>query len=644
MLECITTLPWLPAAPADFFARCKAVGSGGGRAGEQIQHLAGYRLSTPMAAGLGRIVARCREAGADLSPLSGFRLGILSGSTVDMLAAALPAAAARHGVNLTTITPPYGQVMQEALNPASEIATAGLDGVLLALDHHWYGFEQLVLDGAQARLDDAIDNLRTVIDGLRANAGSVALILQSLATPPLPIFGGYDRRVSGTPLAMIEAANRRIYELADEVGATVLDIASLAARIGTDRWFDPVKWYAFKLPFASSCTEIYADTLGRMLGAIRGKAKKCLVLDLDNTCWGGVIGDDGLDGIKIGQGSPVGEAFLAVQRMALDLRQRGIMLAVSSKNNDDTARLPFRKHPDMLLAEDHIAVFQANWTDKASNLEAIARTLNIGVDALVLLDDNPSERAQLRASLPMVGVPELPNDPSWYPAYLSAAGYFEAVAFSREDQLRVASYAADAQRAEVRAKVRDLGDYLAALKMVITYAPFDATGRPRISQLINKSNQFNLTTRRYSEADVGAAEADPEVFTLQVRLADSWGDLGMIGVVVCRPMLDDGAPAWDIDTWLMSCRVLGRKVEEAMLGEIAAQAQVSGIARLIGRYLPTAKNGMVREHYAKLGFDLRAEDEEGRREFVLALDGFTSEAVPMEIRRPTLDAEHLIPA
>jgi FkbH-like protein len=368
--------------------------------------------------------------------------------------------------------------------------------------------------------------------------------------------------------------------------------------------------------------------LGRLLGAIRGKARKCLVLDLDNTVWGGVIGDDGLEGIKIGQGSAAGEAHLAVQQLALELNQRGVILAVSSKNDDDVARLPFRQHPDMLLKESHLSVFQANWDDKASNLEAIAAALNIGLDALVFLDDNPAERAQVRAALPMVAVPELPADPAWYPWMLSAAGYFEAVSFSDEDRLRASSYASDAGRAQVQAKARDLGDYLASLDMAVEMKPFDEHGRQRIAQLINKTNQFNLTTRRYTEAEVATAQADPDVFTLQVRLTDRFGDLGMIGVVIARPVVEEGGLAWDLDTWLMSCRVLGRRVEEAKLAAVVEAARAAGARRLLGLYRPTAKNNMVSDFYAKLGFVLEGEDADGTRRYALEVAGYAPPALP----------------
>ncbi|MFV3126361.1 HAD-IIIC family phosphatase [Niveispirillum sp. KHB5.9] len=631
MADSILNLPWLPPPPEGFRAQCRALDAGSANLGAAIQRLAGHAATGPAAAGLSKAIRRCREAGGDMRPLAPLHLAVLASGTIDLVVDSLPAAAARHGVDLRLTVGDYDQVMQLALDPASDVARAGVDAALLVIDHRWLGLDRLVLEDAGGLVQAASDRLRTVIDGLRQHAGC-PVILPTIPVPALPLFGSYDLGVEGTPRAMVQALNSRLPALARETGAYLLDVAGLAERIGTDLWFDATSWYSFKLPFAGACIDLYADLLGRLLGAIRGKARKCLVLDLDNTCWGGVIGDDGLEGIAIGQGNALGEAFLAVQHYALQLRDRGVMLAVCSKNNDETARLPFREHPDMLLREEHISVFQANWTDKASNLEAIARTLNIGIDALVLLDDNPAERAQVRAALPGVGVPELPADPGTYPRLLSAAGYFEAVVFSAEDALRAASYAADARRAEVMAQSRDLGDYLSSLAMEIHCQPFDATGRQRVTQLINKSNQFNLTTRRYSEAEIAALEQDPAAYSLQVRLADRLGDMGMIGVIIARPDDVDGAPAWLLDTWLMSCRVLGRRVEEAMLAEVAGAARKAGIAHLLGLYLPTAKNGMVRDHYGKLGFALIAEGDDGCRRYRLDLDRYDLPALPFRQR------------
>jgi FkbH-like protein len=639
MLPSIADLPWLPTPSADFAAQCRALESLADPVGPLIQLLATARLSARQSSSLARGIKRCQAAGRDLTPLAGFRLGILASATFDLLLDCLPAAAARHGIALELITTPYDQVMQQALDPNSEVNTAGVDGVLIAVDHRWLNLDRAGLSDGADRVAPAMQKLRAVVESLRQHGRSPA-ILQTLAAPPQALFGSYDRRVRGTVRAMIDEANRAIGLLAEETGSYLLDAAALAERVGTDRWFDPVQWVSYKLPFSADCFPIYADLLGRLLGSIRGKSRKCLVLDLDNTVWGGVIGDDGLGGIYIGQGNPRGEAFLAVQHTASELRDRGIMLAVCSKNDDAVARGPFREHPEMLLREAHIAVFQANWIDKPSNLEAIAKTLNIGLDALVLLDDNPAERAQVRAALPMVAVPELPDDPSWFSWYLSAAGYFEAVAFSAEDRLRVESYAADSQRAEVMARARDLGDYLASLEMVIRFSPFDDQGRQRITQLINKTNQFNLTTRRYTESEVAAMQADASMFTLQVRLADKFGDLGMIGVVICRPVPDDGR-SWEIDTWLMSCRVLGRQVEQAMLAKVASEARDRSIDRLIGTYIPTAKNAMVADHYGKLGFERISGPEEPATRWQLNVSEFVFLALPMRVEDrflPTTEA------
>ena len=337
-----------------------------------------------------------------------------------------------------------------------------------------------------------------------------------------------------------------------------------------------------------------------------------------------MIGDDGVDGIALGQGSAAGEAFVAIQQAALALRDRGIILAVCSKNDDDVARQPFRDHPDMVLMESDIAAFVANWGDKATNLRAIAAALNIGIDALVFLDDNPVERAQVRRELPMVAVPELPADPALYPRALLAGGWFEATAFAQEDRQRADQYRANAERAAF-AGTSDMAGYLASLDMVADFRPFDPVNRARIAQLINKSNQFNLTTRRYTEAQVAALEADPAKVTIQVRLTDRFGDNGMISVVI----VDAGT--WKIDTWLMSCRVLGRRMEEVVLDQVVRAARAGGATALTGRYIPSVKNKMVADHYPRLGFALVDGEPGGETVWRLDLAAYAAPDLPMRI-------------
>jgi FkbH-like protein len=629
----IADLGWLPSPPGDFAAKVAAAIELDGEQGAAFQHLAGYRLDARQARRLGKAITASKTAGVDLTPLSPFRLTILSNATFDFIADHLSAAAARHGVALDVVLPPYDQAMQQAMDPGSETARAASDAILVALDHRWYGLAKPALGDPGGALATALGRLTSLLDSLAANAPG-AIILSTVPAPPTPLFGSLDVRVEGSPKALIEALNRELARIAGERNCLLLDAAALAARVGTDHWFNPVQYFAYKLPFASDFDPVYADALGRLIGAARGKARKCLVLDLDNTLWGGVVGDDGVESLVLGSNNPRGEAFLSVQKMAVDLSARGIILAVSSKNDDALARNAFDTHPEMALSLADIAVFQANWLDKASNLEAIASTLNIGLDALVLLDDNPAERAQTRAALPMVAIPELPDDPAWFAWTLAAAGYFEAASFTGDDLLRAASYAADAKRADVETQTRDLGDYLASLDMCLSAGPFDTPGRARISQLINKTNQFNLTTHRYTEAEVAAFEADPAVISLQVRLADRFGDLGMIGVIIAIVgEAEDGVREAIVDTWLMSCRVLGRKVEEAMLALLVERAREAGAVRIKAEYRPTAKNGMVRELFDRLGLSLSGETETGARAYSLTVDKAQIAPLPHQIIR-----------
>jgi FkbH-like protein len=412
----------------------------------------------------------------------------------------------------------------------------------------------------------------------------------------------------------------------------LFDIAGLAETVGLAGWHDPTLWNLAKLPFSNVFLPLYADHVGRIVAALHGKSRRCLILDLDNTVWGGVIGDDGLEGIQLAQGDSTGEAYLAVQQLALALRDRGIVLAVSSKNEDEIARLPFRRHPEMLLREEDIAVFQANWNDKATNIKAIAEELSLGLDAMVFLDDNPVERGLVRQMLPQVAVPELPDDPALYARTLAAAGYFESIALLKEDLQRAGFYRDNARRVTLQKNAGGLDAYLESLAMEITFQPFDETGRARITQLVNKSNQFNLTTRRYTESEIAAVEHDPTCFTLQVRLADTFGDNGMISVIICRP----AAPGeWEIDTWLMSCRVLGRRVENMVLQEIVENARQHSIHTIKGAYIPTDRNKLVAEHYRKLGFTEMNSKPNGGDTTLWELDVDTplTQTAPMTVKR-----------
>ena len=616
-----SSLPWLLAAPDDFRVQVRALA--GPDSAAHARQVALHRLDVNQLHALGRalpgVIARDR--------IKATKLGVLSNGTVDLLLPAFAVSALRHGVWTETVAASFDQAAQQALDPASDINRARCDFVLLALDHRGLSLLPALGDPERARsvVDQALQHVDALRRGLR-NGSGCSVIVQTVPQVPMALFGNLERRVPGTLPWMIDRFNTDLRAAVAGSSDLLLDVAALAETVGLTRWHDPVQWAVGKFPCAHDLVPLYADWLGRLLAAARGKSRKCLVLDLDNTLWGGVIGDDGLAGIVLGNGSPAGEAFLGVQQTALALRDRGVILAVSSKNDDAVARSAFRQHPEMLLREQHVAVFQANWRDKATNLKAIAETLNIGIDSLVLLDDNPAERAQVRGALPEVAVPELPEDPAFFGEFLLAAGYFESIAFTAEDRQRADQYQANAARAELLGAAGDLESYLRSLDMKAVVGRFDSVARARITQLINKTNQFNLTTRRYTESQVMALEDSPDGLTLQIRLVDKFGDNGIVAIVICVPSGED----WLIDTWLMSCRVLNRKLEETTLNCIAAAAKSAHVRALIGQYLPTERNDMVKDHYARLGFE-RIDEGEGGSRWRLDVATYAAVGVPIEI-------------
>ena len=623
-------LSWLPKSPRDFDLRCRALLDNPTDLGRRLQELASFGLDENQLNHLAKLIAKARRAVTDLQPLVPFRLAVLSNSMVDFIIPTLVGTAARHGIALECIKAEYDQVIQQALSPDSVINRAKPDGVLLALDYRALPLRCQVgsREEAAKAVRQALSFIETARTGLRAN-GKLVCILQTIAPPAERLFGSLDRVLPGALRNMIEQVNIGLAESIVGTEDILLDVAGLAETVGLAEWHSPTEWNLAKLAFSNSYLPLYADHVARVLAALRGKSRRALVLDLDNTLWGGVIGDDGIGGIQCAQGDPTGEAFLSVQRLVLDFRGRGIVLAVCSKNNDETARLPFRDHPEMLLKEEHIAVFQANWNDKAINIKAIAKELSLGVDSLVFLDDNPVERNLVRELLPEVAVPELPSDPALYARTLAAAGYFESIIFSDEDVKRARYYQDNAKRVELQSAAGDVDSYLASLDMEITFQPFDETGRGRIAQLINRSNQYNLTTKRYTEAEVAAAERDPGCFTLQVRLSDRFGDNGMISVVICRQHADS---EWEIDTWLMSCRVLGRQVEQMVLREILHHAKRRGIRKLVGTYRPTDRNRLVEGHYSKLGFTQVRREADGITTWELVTEKANVAAAAMKVR------------
>ena len=559
------------------------------------------------------------------------RLALLASSTVDHLKPAIRVGALRHGLWLDIHTPPYGQISSALLDETSELHRYKPDCVLFALDarHVLSGVDASgTREYAAAALDGVLEDIKR--NWRLAQDAFGCRVIQQTLMPVFPVLAGNnEHRLPGSAAWLTQEINQRLRAMADAEQVDLLALDTRVAQDGLAAWHDPALWFRAKQDVHPMAAPVYGELIGRLLAARQGRSAKCLVLDLDNTLWGGVIGDDGLDGIVLGQGSARGEAHVAFQRYVRDLSRRGVILAVCSKNDEANALEPFDKHTDMVLKRSDIACFVANWSDKPSNLREIATRLNIGVDALVFADDNPFERDIVRRELPMVAVPELPEDPALYTNCIADAGYFEAAAITSEDFERAGQYRANAERDGLRASATDLEGYLRSLDMELRWARFDTLGLQRIVQLINKTNQFNLTTRRYSEAEAVAVMKNPRALSLQLRLLDRFGDNGVIGIVIGE--FAPGSSDMVIDTWLMSCRVLGRQVEQATLNLVAAEAARLGAKRLIGGFRPTAKNGMVREHYPNLGFAKLDETEEGVTRWALDLGGFTPANVIMNI-------------
>ncbi|MET0790571.1 MAG: HAD-IIIC family phosphatase [Polyangiaceae bacterium] len=413
--------------------------------------------------------------------------------------------------------------------------------------------------------------------------------------------GGTQSYITRLNSALASAASARR-------GVLIHDIALLSSILGLDRWHSPEHWYAFKLATSLDGAIASAHSSARLIGASLGKTRKCLVLDLDNTLWGGVIGDDGLAGLKLGKDSAQGEAYGDFQRYCLGLKRRGILLAVASKNDDVNAKEGF-SHPDSVLKLDDFSAFVANWGAKDESLRTIARELNIGLDSLVFVDDNPAERELVREQLPDVAVPEVGANVALYASVIERGGYFERTGLSREDLDRSGYYTANRERETASSAFANYAEYLNSLQMRAEIAPFSDMYFDRIAQLANKTNQFNLTTRRYSIAEIRELAASPRYVTLYGRLADRFGDNGLVSLLIAEQKEHE----LHVDLWLMSCRVLKRDFELAMFDALVKRARELGVTRLLGYYSRTPKNDMVADHFDKLGFSLVESTDDGAR-------------------------------
>ncbi|MBM4074953.1 MAG: HAD-IIIC family phosphatase, partial [Planctomycetes bacterium] len=486
--------------------------------------------------------------------------------------------------------------------------------VVLVLDHH--AVKERLSDAATwDDLDRAArqesDRLRSLWDAIRTRC-SATIVQTNFALPVERSLGHLSVKIPSSLTSLLRETNRLISREAP-ADVSIIDVEQLSSDVGKRVWFDSATWYTSRQSCGFAALPILAQGIAQVITGARGKSKKCLVLDLDNTLWGGVIGDAGVSGIHLGMGDALGEPFVDFQKYCLELKRRGILLAVCSKNEIENARLPFESHPDMVLKLDDFSAFVANWQDKASNLKEIAQQLNVGLDSLVFVDDNPAERQIVRTYAPEVAVPEMPEDPALYVRMLDRAGYFEVAVISEDDRQRVDFYAAEKRRRDAASVAVNMQDYLKSLEQECTTGCFDDPSLARIHQLLNKTNQWNLTTRRFTEAQIRELAIDPTVCAFWVRSKDRFGDNGLVAAVISR-FADQTLV---IEDWVMSCRVFQRGIEDLTFNELLAVARRFGATEIRGRYSETAKNKLVADWYGRLGFEKVPSDTEGTSDWRL---------------------------
>jgi FkbH-like protein len=559
------------------------------------------------------------DLNASLVPV---RVAVLSSATVDFLLPILKGSLLRTGLRPTVFVTPYGQVVTSLLDPTGPLARFQPQVTLIAsAPAHLPGWPLLgtSLEGVQQHVDEVCRSLLEPCATFHERTGS-EIILDNFHAFDWRVAGNLGAKLPGDPTSFVRRLNLALGDRAPRF-VHINDVDALAARHGLATWFDERYWHLAKQPVSFGCVPDYCRSLASVIGAVLGRTKKCLVLDLDNTLWGGVIGDDGLAGIQIGEGSAEGEAFKAFQLYVKQLKERGVLLAVCSKNDDAIARSAFTNHPDMTLRLDDFVAFKANWQPKSENLRAIAREIDLPLEAFVFADDNAAERHEVSQALPEVTVLDLPDDPAGFVRALDRERPFEIVALTSEDRRRTDTYHARRQSMEAMSGTTDVAAYLMSLEMKAIIRPFEPVSFERITQLVNKTNQFNLTTPRVVPAEIERLASDPAVVTRTVRLHDRFADHGLISVLFGR-IQDD---TLTITAWLMSCRVLGRGVERFLFNDVLRAARERGLAEIAGEYRPTDRNMLVRDHYSRLGFT-RDDGEAGSERWRLRI----ADATPFE--------------
>ena len=538
------------------------------------------------------------------------KMAVVADWSVQMLCQAIRGFAYTKGLNVQIYEGSYDQMESELLDPTSSLYAFEPDYILVfpcaekLREKFFHTSEDLRPSLAQKEAH----RIKMLCESAGSNS-SAKIILSNYCEIHDGIYGNHAALVQASFTNIQREVNQKICQFAaGDSRVFLLDISALQGIYGRQSMHDPRLYYASKTVFAIDFLPVLAEQIIKIVNVILGSVKKCIITDLDNTLWGGVIGDDGLEGIQIGSYG-LGMVYSDLQAWIKEHAKRGVAVAVCSKNNEDTAKEPFEKHQEMVLRLEDISVFVANWDDKATNIKRIQKILNIGFDSMVFLDDNPFERELVRTMLPEVTVPELPEDPAEYLTYLQQLALFETVYVSDEDKNRTRLYRQEADRLQLEQQVSSIDEYLESLQLRATARPFDGYSIPRAAQLSQRSNQFNLRTKRYTEQDLEFFAQHPEKFvTFTVSLKDKFGEYGIISVVILEKRDDK---TLFLDTLFMSCRVLKRSVEEYVFNKMVKFAAEQGIETILGEYLPTKKNAMVKDLLGKYGFEEYAADENG---------------------------------
>ena len=532
--------------------------------------------------------------------LPAIKVALTGDTATQFLATAIRGTGAERGYQIDLFEAEYNQVERQFLDPSSELYQTDADFIVLFQSTHKLGEKHSLLSPSQQ--ESLAEERLAFVASVCENPMLASKKIICLNYPEIEdtVFGSYATKVTSSFTYQVRKLNMGMMDLSQRyANLFICDIAGLQNKLGRDMMFAPNVYVSTEMVLSIDALPYVASRVMDIICAIKGQFKKCLILDLDNTVWGGVIGDDGLEGIQLGHGLGIGKAFTEFQMWVKKLKQRGVIICVASKNNEETAKEPFKKHPDMVLKLEDIAMFQANWETKVDNIRTIQRILNIGFDSMVFLDDNPFERNIVRENIPGITVPELPQDPGEYLEYLYSQNLFETASYSQADKDRTKQYQVEAQRVSLQKTFSNEADFLKSLDMTSVVSGFNKFNTPRVAQLSQRSNQFNLRTVRYTEADIEALGQDPDVIDLSFTLEDKFGDNGLIAVIIMKKQDEE---TLFIDTWFMSCRVLKRGMEDFTLNTMVEAAREKGYKRIVGEYLPTPKNKMVENHYPSLGF------------------------------------------